>query len=80
MNNLILSTLATFGFSALIVDYDGPGEVFVKLRAKVKLFRCVVCLSVWVAPIILGLIAYQQMWVIYTLATVGVIILIERTI
>ena len=75
MFEFLLALLATFGVSALVSYYDGLADAFVKVRSKVSIFNCCVCLSVWVAiPITivagLGFIEY--------LAIVGSVIIIER--
>lgn len=78
MNDLIIGALATFGLSSLLSYYSGPFEVFVRLRKKLKALECAVCTSVWVAFIVLALLAYGQYFVVWVFATVGTVILMER--
>lgn len=80
MGEIIIATVATFGVAGLIAEYDGPADVLLKLREKVTLTRCIVCMSVWIAPVMLALLAYDQYWIVYSAAVVGVIILIERMV
>lgn len=75
MIELLIATLATFGLSALISNYDGPYDVFNKLKSKYSVFRCTVCLSVWVA-IPISILMYLGI-VEYT-AIIGAVIIIER--
>lgn len=75
MFEMVIATLATFGISAIISNYDGPFNILTCLRAKVSAARCCVCMAVWLAiPIAvslnIGLIGY--------LAILGSVILLER--
>lgn len=75
MYSILLATMAAFGVSALITNYDGPFNLFIKLRSKLPVFVCCVCLSVWVAiPIAL----YMNLGLIGYLAMIGAVILLER--
>lgn len=69
----------TYGLSTLISEYDGPIDLFVKLRSTklLKFFECGVCLTPYVALIptlLLGLSLVEY------LATVGIVIMIVRKI
>lgn len=81
MIGFIIYVLAVYGVSTLISDYDGPNNIFYRLRSKYSksALTCTVCLSVWVAlilfiPILLG-IGYL---VLSPLAVIGGVILLER--
>lgn len=57
--NLLIALLATYGVTRLLVGYDAPFNLFLKLR-KTRLLKkvldCSVCASVWVAiPISYGM-------------------------
>lgn len=74
---LILAILSTYGISTLISEYDGPFNLFVKLRNMdvSKVTSCSVCLSVWIAipvSIIIGLT------LVYYLSVIGAVILLNR--
>lgn len=76
--NLLIGVLATFGLAALVTNYDGPLSVFISLRSKYRVFECTVCLSVWIAPVILALLALGATWLVWSCAVVGAVILLER--
>jgi hypothetical protein len=78
MTNFILISLATFGMAALITGYDGPASILARLREKSEVFRCTVCLSVWIAIPVCMIAALGGMVVISILAVIGAVILIER--
>lgn len=79
MIELIITALAVYGTSKLLVEYDGYKDVFYKLRQSERLtmLHCVICTSVYVA--LAFSIIYWLGWAIWLLplAIVGVIILIE---
>lgn len=75
MYNFVFSVLATFGSAALIVRYDGPFNIFVRVRSAFHVAHCVVCLSVWLAiPITL----VEGLSFIEYLAVLGVLVVLER--
>lgn len=78
MIELTLSALATFGAAALISDYDGVFDIFLRLRKKSKAFGCIVCLSFWIAIPMLYLTSIGIMAVVYLFAIVGLVIITER--
>lgn len=66
---LLIAILGTYGLISLISDYDGPFNVFFKLRSSRlgKLFECGVCLSPYFAliPVLgLGMSLYEYLAVI----------------
>lgn len=72
----IIAILATYGVSKIVTAYDGPYEVFYKLRDKYPLspFLCLVCTAVWVAvPICI----FSGLSVIDYMAVIGAVILME---
>ena len=77
---LIITTLATYGFSSLITTYDGLWGVFAKLRQKYphSAFTCTVCLSLWVAVPFIALAWLGFSWVLLPFAIVSIVMLLER--
>ena len=79
MIELIITALAVYGTSKLLVEYDGYMNVFYKLRSvqSLTMLHCVVCTSVYVA--LAFSIIYWLGWAMWLLplAIVGIIILIE---
>lgn len=75
MIEIILATLATFGISALISNYDGLFGVFEWIRSKGTVFSCTVCLSVWIA---IPIAYFSGIGLLGFLAVIGGVILIER--
>lgn len=78
MIELIIAALATFGASSLVTDYDGPFDIFLKLRARFDVFRCTVCLSCWLVFPMLYLTAIEALPVVLSFAIIGLIIITER--
>ena len=78
MSMFLITALATFGSASLVTNYDGPFEVFLKLRSRFKLFRCTVCLSCWLAFPMLYLTAIGALSVVLSFAIIGLIIITER--
>ena len=79
MIELLILALATYGVSKLLVEYDGFGDIFYKLRAKswLSMLNCVVCTSVYIAvPIAI----FSGVGVLGYLAILGIVILIERIV
>lgn len=75
----IITALAVYGISALVSQYDGYKDSFIKLREKYprSAFICAVCLSVWLV-IPLYLVALLNVWMVAPLAIIGVVILLEK--
>jgi len=75
MTQILLNILAIYGATTLIVNYDGPMDIFMKLRGELRVFRCVPCLSVWLSVPFLftsGLIMY--------LAVIGGVIALDEAL
>jgi hypothetical protein len=75
----LLIALAVFGIATIMVEYDGPGMVFARLRASRigKLFGCSVCLVPWfvaVFAVIFGL------GVIEALGAMGLAVILARNL
>ena len=80
MIELIITTLAVYGASKLLAEYDGFMDVFYRIRSIkwLRMLTCVVCTSVWVA-VAFSLVFWLGLAVwLLPLAIVGVIILIEE--
>lgn len=79
MFNLVLLILSVYGASKLLTDYDGPFDVFHRLRNMKHIYalNCTVCTSVYVAFIFSLLLFFGQYWFITFLAVVGAIVFIE---
>lgn len=79
MIELIITALAVYGTSKLLVEYDGYRDVFYKLRLSERLtmLHCVICTACYVS-LAFSVIFWigWAMWLL-PLAISGVIILIE---
>ena len=82
---LLLSVLATWRVTHLLVHEDGPGDVVVRLRGALgqnflgKAMDCFHCLSLWVAaPAALTVAQSLLGWVLAWLALSGAACLLER--
>jgi hypothetical protein len=80
-----LAALATWRLSHLVAREDGPGHVFVRLRAWLgrsfwgTLMDCFECLSIWIAaPLALWLTREPLSWCFAWLALSGAACLLER--
>lgn len=79
MIELIITALAVYGTSKLLVEYDGYMNVFYKLRQSERLtmLHCVVCTACYIA--VAFAVVFWLGWAMWLLplAILGVIILIE---
>lgn len=78
MNELIISALATFGIASLVSNYDGPYNIFTKLRSRYEMLRCTVCLATWLATPLFFLAANGFLAYVTSLAIIGVVVIVER--
>lgn len=80
MIELIITALAVYGTSKLLVEYDGYKDVFYKLRQSERLtmLQCVVCTACWVTLAFSVMFWLELAVWLLPLAIVGVIILIEE--
>lgn len=79
MFDFLTLTLATYGISNLLCNYDGPYHLFLKARNKYSNspLQCVVCTSVYIAFILwLATIASVDLT---PLAVIGLVVLVERS-
>ena len=81
----VLATLATWRVTHLIAAEDGPGDVLVRLRARLgrsfagALMDCFNCLSIWIAaPAGLFVTRRPLDWLFVWLAVSGAACLLER--
>jgi len=75
MTQILLNILAIYGATTLIVNYDGPMDIFLRLREEYKVFRCIPCLCVWLSVPFLftsGLVVY--------LAIIGGVIALDEAL
>lgn len=73
---LLLCALSVYTVTLIVSSYDGPFDVFARLRAKFdKPFSCFVCLSFWVALPSLFVLGFNPL--VY-LSVVGAAILIWK--
>jgi hypothetical protein len=82
---LVLAILATWRVTNLLAHEDGPGDVIVKLRARLgqskigSLMDCFNCLSLWIAaPAALYISIHPLMWLIAWLGISGAACLLHR--
>lgn len=75
MADVLITALATFGIAALVANYDGPYGIIARLRSKLTVAQCTVCLGVWVA---IPLALFTDIGVLGYAAVIGIIILLER--
>ena len=87
---LILGSLSTWRITYMLMEETGPWAIFEKLRARISRlnytnggirdgFNCFMCLSVWVAMLLVGLfllsaIAFYIVTLILSLSAVGIFI------
>lgn len=78
MVELLQASIAAYGLSTLLADYDGPFRIFFRLRRSRlgTLIECNVCLLPYVAILCL----VSPLWMLNYLAVVGVGILISRLV
>lgn len=80
----ILSSLAIWRICSLLVNEEGPYEIFHKLRLKVDnysdVLRCIWCLSIWISiPFAIYLVDGVEI-LIYILALSSTAIIIDAII
>lgn len=80
MLELVTTALAVFAVSSLLTEYEGPKNAFVTLKDKFPSspLKCLVCTSVYVSVLFYILNYYGVSAHLLPLATIGVVILIER--
>jgi hypothetical protein len=80
MFDFLIITIAAFAVSSLLTEYEGPKDAFVSLRDKFpnSPLKCLVCTSVYVSVVFYILNHYGISAHLLPLATIGVIIIIER--
>lgn len=72
---ILLLALGSYGISTLLSDYEGPFDLFTKIRTVGKVFRCSTCLSFWIS-IIVSLIT--GLGFVETLAVIGGAVALTR--
>lgn len=79
MIELIIAALATYGISKLLVEYDGFGDVFYKLRQieLLSMLNCTVCTSVYIA---IPIAFFAGVGVLGYFAILGLVILLEKAL
>lgn len=80
MIELLILILAVYGLSALVTQYDGPGDIFLKMRIRYEKspFHCTVCMAAWlVVPLVLIQVFTGSAFVI-PLSVIGAIIILEN--
>ena len=79
MIELIITTLAVYGTSKLLVEYDGFMDVFYRIRSIkwLKMLTCIVCTSVWLS--LAFSVVFWLGWAMWLLplAILGVTIILE---
>lgn len=77
MGEIIISTVALYGISTLISDYPGPFSILSKIKSKLSVARCNICLSVWFG---VPIAYYTEIGTIGYLAIIGGVIALDRII
>lgn len=72
---IIIISVALYGVTTLVAEYEGVFGVFAKLRSAITFLQCVPCSAVWIGiPLAfvsgIGLIGY--------LASIGFVLLLDR--
>jgi hypothetical protein len=80
MNTFVTLVLAAFAISSLLTEYQGPRNYFALLRDKYPQspLQCLVCTSVYITVLLYVVNSFGVSFHLLPLATIGVIILIER--
>lgn len=78
MMDLAIASLATFGIAVMLSEKDGPFDILLRLRSKFKLLECTVCISFWVALVVLAMLALGWSYITWTFAVVGAVVLLDR--
>ncbi len=81
----MLAVLATWRITHLLANEDGPGDLIVRLRARLgnriwgRLMDCFKCLSLWVALPVAFFVSWRPVEILFTwLALSGAACLLER--
>lgn len=75
MTGILITALAAFAICTLVSEYDGPFNIFQKLRSSFKLFSCLACSSVWVSAPLAYLIGIG---IVEYFAAIGLVLLLDR--
>ncbi len=82
----VLASLATWRVTHLLAYEDGPGDIIVRLRARLgrrwagRLMDCFHCLSLWIAALAAVFVSRQALgWLLSWLAVSGAACLLDRT-
>lgn len=79
MIELFLSMLATYVITSVISSYDGPFDIFARVRGEwEKPWSCFVCLSFWIAIPVIGLQTNMMYTLLDYFAVVGGAILMWK--
>lgn len=90
IGDIIVIGLGAWLMASLLVDQDGPGQVFAHLRRLVgvrpnevqsglpALFSCVWCMSCWTAPAVYLVWEYVADWPVQVAAVAAVAIMVEQ--
>jgi len=85
IGRFVLVSLAVWRVTHLLAEEDGPGDVIVRLRARLgdsiagRAMDCFFCLSLWIAaPFAVLLAGGVLTWVVMWLALSGAACLLQR--
>lgn len=85
MFHFVLAVLATWRVTHLLASEDGPGDIVVRLRARLgtsllgRMIDCFQCLSLWIAAVFAVFVSMQwDEWLLAWLALSGGACLLER--
>lgn len=79
METLLVSVLFVYGITTILVDTDGPGGIFYKLRQKLKALECFICTGFYVAMFAsLATAANLFDFIVHTFVILGGAVLLYR--
>ena len=76
--DLLLISLACWYVSYVIAQLDGPYAAFAWLKARASVFKCIYCLSPWIAAIWFLVYLTPARPLVYPFALAGAALMLHR--